>query len=90
MSTINRKVEEEYYKFEDDQILKSMIKDIRISKLKKAQFMHRMLEGDMLPETYVNHWKTKSGLVPILTNETGFKICQEDVEINIPNVKRKL
>lgn len=57
-------------------------KGLKLTKLKKAQLMHRMLEGDQLPEIETNFWRTKSGLVPILKNSTGFIAVGENVLIN--------
>ena len=61
-----------------------------ITKLKKAQLMTRMVTDGELSEAETRFWETKSGLVPVLSNPTGFKNVSEDVFISEPNIYKKI
>jgi len=62
---------------------------LKIEKCKKAQLMTRMVTGEQLPELDTAFWKTKSGLVPVLGNATGFKTVVEGASINEVPIRKK-
>jgi len=65
------------------------LSNLKLTKVKKAQLMARMITGEQLPELETRFWKTKSGLVPILNNPSGFIITGEEVSIIEPHIFKK-
>jgi len=65
------------------------LSNLKLTKVKKAQLMARMITGEQLPELETRFWKTRSGLVPILRNSTGFITVGEEVSISEPHIYKK-